>query len=301
MGIPLVASRTLHPAPPKSYTIFMTGCNFRCLYCQNWTIAHYPDSRGKVDGWVEPSVLAEESIDALCSPYGRLMGADRIFFSGGSSTCSLPYVERVVYEARKRESNIKVNFDTNGFMTEDSLERVLRFTTSITFDIRAVNTVVHRMMTGANPDPVLRNAKRVASEKDKLWEFRILVVPEINESELEKICHFLAEIDYALPVCFLAFRPNFVLENHPGATAKLMRDAVQIAYDCGLTNVDWSGHPDLSGVAKKPSTQHKGPNGAMMAAAYTDKLGCVTYPRSCGDCSQIHDCPIKSYQARRRT
>ena len=49
MGIPRVASRTLHPAPPESYTIFMTGYNFRCLYCQNWAIAHYPDSGGMIN------------------------------------------------------------------------------------------------------------------------------------------------------------------------------------------------------------------------------------------------------------
>ena len=40
IGLPQVALRTLHPAPPESYTIFMAGCNFRCLYCQNWDIAH---------------------------------------------------------------------------------------------------------------------------------------------------------------------------------------------------------------------------------------------------------------------
>jgi len=33
---PLVASATLHPAPPSSYTIFMAGCNFKCLHCQKY-------------------------------------------------------------------------------------------------------------------------------------------------------------------------------------------------------------------------------------------------------------------------
>ena len=80
-----------------------------------------------------------------------------------------------------------------------------------------------------------------------------------------------------------------------------MRNAVKIAYDCGLTNVEWAGRPGLWGVAKEPSILHKGPRGALVAAAYTDKLSCVTYPRSCGNCLQVHNCPIKSFQAQRHT
>ena len=38
MTLPEVASATLHPAPPESFTVFMAGCNFKCLNCQNWTI-----------------------------------------------------------------------------------------------------------------------------------------------------------------------------------------------------------------------------------------------------------------------
>ena len=34
MTLPAVASAALHPAPPESYTVFMAGCNFKCLNCQ---------------------------------------------------------------------------------------------------------------------------------------------------------------------------------------------------------------------------------------------------------------------------
>ena len=141
---PLVASATLHSAPPSSYTIFMAGCNFRCLPCQNWTIAHYPDTDALIRGWVEPKKMASEAMKHLNSREGEFIRADRIFFSGGEATCSLPYLEEVVKEARALNPSIKVNFDTNGFMTEQSLERVLRFTTSITYDIRAVDDEIHR-------------------------------------------------------------------------------------------------------------------------------------------------------------
>ena len=124
MTMPVVASATLHPAPPESYTIFMAGCNYKCLNCQNWTISQYPDNEFIQRGYEDPKELAEECVDKLSSISAKLMGADRIFFSGGEPTIHLPYIEEVVEEARKIRPDTKVNFDTNGYMTEESLRRV---------------------------------------------------------------------------------------------------------------------------------------------------------------------------------
>jgi len=298
---PFVASAMLHPAPPSSYTVFLAGCNFKCLHCQNWDIAHFPDTGAAVRGWVEPDRLAREAVAHLHSPAGRLIRADRLFFSGGCATCSLPYVEALVAEARQLDPEVKVNFDTNGFLTETSLERVLRFTTSITFDLRAVNDEVHRALTGAPAAPVLRNAAILAEHPEQLWEFRLLLVPEINTDEIEPLCQFLADLSPTLPVCFLAFRPNFVLENHPGATRGLMERAVNVARRVGLKNVTWAGRPDLPGhvtAARHPA--YTAP-GAAVAGAYAAALGCPTHPRDCGHCDQAQACPVKGYRARRRT
>lgn len=301
MGIPAVASRTLHPAPPQSYTVFMAGCNFRCLHCQNWDIAHVPDSGARVDGWVEPEELAREAVAALTSARGQFMGADRIFFSGGSPTPSLPYIEEVVRQARKLNPDTKVNFDTNGFMTTRSLHRILDFTTSITYDLRARDDEVHREITGAPVEPVLRNARIVGDRPEKLWEFRILLIPGINQTQVRPLAEFIAEMDPDLPVSFLAFRPNFVLEDHPGATRELMQKAVAAARDVGLRNVDWAGRPGLSGQRLEPADIDLTNAGARQAAAYSLAVGCQTHPRDCGHCPQQHECPVKSYRPTRRT
>ena len=136
----------------------------------------------------------------------------------------------MVAEARKLSPDLKVNFDTNGYLTRQSLLKVLEFTTSITFDIKAFNDEVHLALTGASSAPVLRNAAYVGKHaKEKLWEYRILVIPEINVEEIEPLCRFIADIDVQLPVCFLAFRPNYVLEHRAGATTELMDHCVDIA------------------------------------------------------------------------
>ena len=298
MAGPIVASRCLHSAPPESYTVFLAGCNFKCLNCQNWSISQYPDNGQPMEGYLEPAFLAGECIRYLDSSHGRLMGADRIFFSGGEATVHLPYIEQVVDEARRLRPEIKVNFDTNGFMTEESLYRILDFSTSITFDIKAFSEEVHQTLTGAPVGPVLRNACVLASRaREKIWEFRILVIPGINDSEIESMCRFIAGLGPDLPVCFLAFRPNFVLENHPGAGIQLMERCVSLAKKAGLTNAACSGVSDIPGRVPRDEPGHAPyyrSGSARIAAAAALAAGCSTHPRDCVACPSMGNCPVKS-------
>lgn len=306
MGLPEVASTQLHPAPPKSYTIFTVGCNYKCLNCQNWTISQYPDNRVEaIRGYIDPKELAEESLKQINSPAGRRMGADRIFFSGGEPTIHLPYIEKIVEEARKIDPNTKVNFDTNGFLTEKSLKRVLNFTTSITYDIKAYSDEIHRTLTGCSVKPVLRNAEYIArNARDKLWEYRILVIPKINEEDIKPLSEFLASIDKELPVCFLAFRPNFVLESYLGASYELMERCVRMARQAGLENAYWSGYPNLPGWIKPSNEKIEDKyefKEARIAASYALAAGCVTHPRNCKGCESNQSCEVKKYIPRRIT
>ena len=297
--VPVVASATLHPAPPESYTIFMAGCNYKCLNCQNWTIAQLPDNGYQPRGFVPAKELARECVSQLNSPAAKLMGADRIFFSGGEPTIHLPYIEQVVTEARKLSPDLKVNFDTNGYLTSASLRKVLKFTTSITYDIKAYNDEVHLALTGASSQPVLRNAKYIGRfAKDKLWEYRILVIPKINEEEIEPLCCFISDIDADLPVCFLAFRPNYALEHHPGAAAELMGCCVNIAQKSGLKNAYWSGQTGILGLISAPKKKVVSAYkmaGGRLAGTYAYAAGCRTHARNCAACSYHQACPVKRY------
>lgn len=298
----MVASATLHPAPPESYTVFTAGCNFKCLNCQNWTIAQIPDNGYSPGGFISAGDLARECVKQLGSPSAKLMGADRIFFSGGEPTIHLPYIEQVVADARKLSPNLKVNFDTNGYLTSESLQTVLEFTTSITYDIKACNNEVHLALTGASSEPVLRNAAAIGRHaKDKLWEYRILVIPKINEQEIEPLCRFIAGIDSGLPVCFLAFRPNYTLEHHAGATTELMNRCVAIAHRYGLKNAYWSGHTEIPGSESPPQSKAVSAyrsTAARVAGAYAYDAGCRTHPRNCNSCTDHQTCAVKRYVPR---
>lgn len=305
LTLPAVASATLHPAPPESYTVFMAGCNYKCLSCQNWSISQFPDNGCRIRGYIPPEIMAQECIANLRSSQAQLMRADRIFFSGGEPTPHLPFIEKVVKEAKKLSARCKINYDTNGFLTEKSLERVLSFTTSITYDLKAYHNEVHQTLTGAPVKPVLRNARIIATQAPKkLWEYRILVIPHINEEQVKPLCEFIASISPSLPVCFLAFRPNFVLENHPGSTADLMKNCVDIAKRAGLRKVSWSGVAGGQGSllpSRRQLEERYRSREARQVASYALMAGCVSYLRDCGKCRANQMCSIKGYIPQRVT
>jgi pyruvate formate lyase activating enzyme len=233
------------------------------------------------------------------------MGADRIFFSGGEPTIHLPYIEKIVDEARKIEPTTKVNYDTNGYMTEESLKRVLSFATSITYDLKAYHNEVHLALTGTPSAPILRNAEYIGKyAKDRLWEYRIVVIPKINENEIKPLTDFIAAIDPFLPVSFLAFRPNFILEFHPGADRRLMKRCVDIAWLSGLKNVYWSGYTDISGKIadiKNGPKQTYLSDEARLSGSYALNGGCPTHLRDCKACCFNQECQVKKYIPRLST
>ena len=142
---------------------------------------------------------------------------------------------------------------------------------------------------------MLRNAEYIGKNaKDKLWEFRILVIPKILIKEVPDMCEFISEIDPSLPVCFLAFRPNFVMETHQGATRKLMESCVEIARKSGLENVSWAGYTDIGGKISEST-------GSKLASEYAIENGCIRKIRDCGGCESRDECKIKSYVPYRST
>ncbi|MFX0113183.1 MAG: radical SAM protein [Candidatus Hodarchaeota archaeon] len=304
-GFPEVASCQLHPAPPQSYTVFTAGCNLRCLNCQNWDIAHYPVTRVPIKGKVDPKIIAQEGVKAIHSMFGQLIRADRLFFSGGAPTVSLPWIEEVISHTHSLDPEIKVNFDTNGFPSKESFQRILAISDSVTFDLKAFNDDVHRALTGAPVEPVLKNAETMAQHAKKLWEYRILVIPSIVDiEEIRQICEFIAGLNETLPVCFLAFRPNFCLDSHPGAPQTLMEQCLSIAKKAGLENSHWAGQADLKGKnlelphAAYQKIKHEG---AHVAMAYASRAGCTMQLRNCGQCRSHLQCRVKGYVPSRTT
>lgn len=108
-----IASEFLHigeeaPLVP-SHTIFFTGCNFRCVYCQNFDISQFPGSGMEI---------SEENLAKIIDRR-RMEGSRNVNFVGGDPTPNLLYILKTM---RLTSENIPVIWNSNFYMSEDAMK-----------------------------------------------------------------------------------------------------------------------------------------------------------------------------------
>lgn len=261
----------------ESYSITLLGCNFRCLYCNAYRLSQYPDTNWFYRGYVEPEELAKEAVAKL-----REAGVEKLGFTGGEPTIHLPYIEALVKAAKRAMPNLKIGFTTNGFATKASMERIVNMCSYITLEINAFRNDTHLALSGAPVEPVLRNAEYLIRNKAKIRAFKTVVVPKINDKEVEEIAQFIASFDPSIPYHLIGVRPSFMLYYHPGPSTREL-DAIGRRCKKYLETVKWGGdYPRESGFDE---------SGAKLAMRYAEAAGCVRKDRNCGLCSANRRCP----------
>lgn len=300
VGLPHIATVNTSIAT-KSCTVTFLGCCFRCIYCNAYRISQYPEVGWFYRGYVEPRKLAKELLNILKSPNSARLNLDAVSFTGGEPSIHMPYIEILVNELRKEAKNLKVGFATNGFASKAVMKRIINLASFINFEIKAYEDEVHKILTGAPIEPVLKNAETlVKNAKDKIRVIRTVVIPGINDSDVEKIAEFIANMDPFVPYRLIGFRPSFILYFHPGPSKHLMKKLVEKAKIKGLKDVSWSAYhpykvPERVMEVSKKITYCKTQQ-TKLASAYLTLAGCVMEPRDCGKCSSRSSCPAILYQ-----
>jgi pyruvate formate lyase activating enzyme len=295
IGLPEIAYTNITNAT-KSVTVTFLGCCFRCIYCNAYRLSQYPSVGWMYRGYIPPEDLAEELWSNLCSSKSKEVGANAVNFTGGEPTINLPYIKRVVDIMREGNNELRVGFATNGFASRESFERVIDVSTWINFEIKAYDDEIHRAVTGAPVEPVLKNAELLMKKaRTKIRVIRTVVIPEINDRDVENIAEFIASIDPTVSYRIVGFRPNFLLYYHPGPTEKMMENLTRKAKAKGLQDVSWSGYypKAISPLIRRKTNGNvnKISRSAKNAYSYLSLSGCSAVQRNCGKCPYRQNCP----------
>jgi len=111
----LISSEFLHygeePFFVPSHTIFFMGCNFRCVYCQNWTISQ----------WFEDGIEISPGELARVIKLRRREGARNVNLVGGEPTPYLPWIIQLLKELKQLRVNLPIIWNSNFYMSKQSL------------------------------------------------------------------------------------------------------------------------------------------------------------------------------------
>ena len=114
-----------------------------------------------------------------------------VTFSGGEP---LMQAELCVDIARiLKEHDINIAVDTSGFVKRDVINKIIPYTDTLLFDIKAIDEDVHIACTGVSNKLILENIKYVNSLGIPM-EIRYPYIPTMNDDQAEKIAYFVKEL-----------------------------------------------------------------------------------------------------------
>lgn len=99
--------------------------------------------------------------------------------SGGEPTVFVDFSEALLQEAKGR--GLHTCMDTNGYCSWEILERLVRHTDIVLYDLKHLDPELHRLRTGVANELILENLARLVRTGQEIW-IRIPVVAGFNDS-----------------------------------------------------------------------------------------------------------------------
>ncbi len=192
------------------------GCNLRCGFCQNWSIAHgNPDS---------VALTPEQAVNLAREQTGRERTNIGIAYTYSEPLIWYEFVRDTARLARR--AGLKNVLVTNGYINETPLRALLPDIDAMNIDVKAFTADYYRKQCAGSLEPVLRTVEIACRECHV--ELTTLLVTGLNDSaaEIRRLVDWVAALDREIPVHFSRYFPNFELDLPPTPldTLKMARD-----------------------------------------------------------------------------
>lgn len=208
-------------------SIACTGCNFRCLNCQNHDISQVSPSDVGHYG-LTPQQIVDLCIEHHCPGIAY------------TYTEPLTYIEYVADTARlAHEAGLWNILVTAGYVCQQPLSDLLPFLDAANIDLKSFSDDIYMKISGGHLQPVLDTI--LAMRDAKVWiELTNLLIPTVNDDMqmIRQMCRWMVSNGLAgAPLHFSRFFPRFMMLDVPPTPIHTLKAAKQVAEEEGINHV----------------------------------------------------------------
>lgn len=210
----------------KSFSIAAPGCNFQCIFCQNWQISQIPQNDVIEGSYYTPQAIVDAAIQSNCSSVAYTYTEPTVFMELCADTAKLA-----------KKMGLANVFVSNGFLSPEAIEFVRPWLDGINIDLKAFTETFYRDLCKARLEPVKETIRTIARDTDIWMEITTLVVPGQNDSEeeLKAIAEFIAtEASADVPWHVSRFYPQYMMDDGVPTSQKILEKAYDIGKEAGL-------------------------------------------------------------------
>lgn len=169
--------------PGIRFVVFMQGCPLRCQYCHN------PDTWDTSQG-KEYSVIELMQEIRKYKIYMESSGGG-VTFTGGEPLLQAEFLTQVAKACQ--DEGINVSIDSSGFILNDDVKELYKYTDLILLDIKSFDKDVYYSLTGVRLEPTLKTLDYLKEQNIEVW-VRYVVVPELTD-DLDSIRALSSHLD----------------------------------------------------------------------------------------------------------
>jgi len=211
----------------KTYSVGTSGCNLRCKFCQNWTIAQRSPEEVKSKLMMPEEVI----LNAIKS------NASSIAYTYNEPTVFFEYALEISKLAKKK--GLKNVMVTNGYINTNPLHELYEHIDAVNVDLKGFSSEFYNSVCGVLFEPVLEALKEIKKTKTFI-EITNLLIPTLNDDFkfVTKMCEWIVNnLGCDTPLHFSRFFPDFELDYIPKTSLDVMHKAREVALKSGLRYV----------------------------------------------------------------
>lgn len=177
------------------FSVGFFGCNFRCPFCQNYSISQRTEESAP---HISPEALVREALKE---------GSFGIAYTYSEPLVHFEYVLETARIAR--EKGLKNILVSNGYLNPEPAEELLSLLDAANIDLKAFNNDFYQKVVGGRLNPVKEFIRRAAAKIH--LEVTTLVIPGKNDdpAEIEEAARFLSGLNKKIPYHLTCYYPRY--------------------------------------------------------------------------------------------